>query len=300
MGKRTIAWLVFAISLILVGCIIFGGTMTLLNWDFTNLSTVKFETNNYAINEPYQNIAVITDTANITFLPSENGETKIICHEQKNSMHTVAVNDGALTIQINDTKKWYEHIGISFRSPKITVFIPERTYGDLSVTVSTGHVEVPETFQFESITITASTGTITNRASASESVSLKTSTGDILVEAISAGTMDLTVSTGKVTLTDITCESVVSHGSTGRVALKNVVASKRFSIEQNTGDVTFDRCDAPEIYVKTTTGHVKGSLLTGKLFDTQTGTGHVDVPASAGGKCQIRTDTGDIEIRIEP
>ncbi|MBQ3893898.1 MAG: DUF4097 family beta strand repeat protein, partial [Clostridia bacterium] len=77
------------------------------------------------------------------------------------------------------------------------------------------------------------------------------------------------------------------------------IASGRFDIERDTGDVKFDRCDAAEIKVETDTGDVTGTLLTEKVFITKTDTGKVSVPSAAsGGRCEIETDTGDIKISI--
>ena len=79
-----------------------------------------------------------------------------------------------------------------------------------------------------------------------------------------------------------------------------MIAAETFSIERNTGDVSFDGSDATEIFVKTTTGQVKGSLLTDKVFVAQTDTGHVDVPkTTTGGRCEITTDTGNVEIELD-
>ena len=83
--------------------------------------------------------------------------------------------------------------------------------------------------------------------------------------------------------------------------MDNVIAAEKLSIERSTGDVKFDGSDATEIYVKTDTGDVTGSLLTDKVFITQTDTGDVDVPKTTTGcRCEIITDTGDIRIKIQP
>lgn len=82
-------------------------------------------------------------------------------------------------------------------------------------------------------------------------------------------------------------------------SLKHVITADRFSIERSTGDVKFEGCDAAELYVKTTTGSVSGTLLTDKVFLTDTKTGSVDVPGTVtGGRCEIRTNTGDIKVKI--
>ena len=318
MRTRTKVWLIVAASLVLIGCILFVGVMSILKWDFTKLFTGKYENNDYKIHEDYQNISIITDTADIVFVPCENTTTSVSCYEQKNNMHSVSVKDGTLEIEIVDTRKWYEYIGINFGTPKITVCIPEGEYGKLSVKASTGNVEIPEVFKFRSIDISLSTGEVKNYASALEGIKIKTTTGNICIEDASAGSLDLIVSTGKVTVSSVTCEgdiavgvstgktylsnirckSVISSGSTGDILLNNVIATERFSIDRSTGDVKFDGSDAAEIFVETDTGDVSGNLLTDKVFITKTDTGDVDVPKTVtGGRCEITTDTGDIEIK---
>ncbi len=317
MRKATRIWLIIAVSLVLIGCIIFGGVMSMLKWDFTKLSTSNYETNNYEINENYSNISIVTDTADIVFLPAENSKPSVVCHEQKNMKHSVTVKDDTLVIEVVDTRKWYEYIGINFGTPKITVYIPQGEYSTLLVKSDTGNVEIPKDLTFESIDISGSTGNVKNYASALENIKIKRTTGKISAENISAGSLDLSVSTGgiavsdvacegdvkinvstgKTNLTDIACKSVISSGSTGDICLKNVIAAEKFSIKRSTGGVKFDGCDAAEIYVKTSTGDVKGSLLTEKVFITKTSTGDISVPKSVtGGKCEITTSTGDIKI----
>lgn len=317
MRTRTKVWLIIAASFVLVGGIIFGGVMSMLEWDFTKLSTVKYETNNYEITENFNNISIITETSDVVFVPSENQKASVVCHEQKNMKHSVIVQNGKIVIEVVDTRKWYEYIGINFSTPKITVYIPQGEYGKLSIKSSTGDVKIPKEFKFENIDISESTGNVTNYASASENIIIKTSTGNIRVENVSANTLDLSVSTGGVTvsnvscegdvkidvstgktnLTNIECKNIVSSGNTGAISLKNVIATEKFFIERSTGDVRFEGSDATEISVKTDTGDVTGTLLSEKVFITETSTGRINVPkTTSGGKCEITTATGDINI----
>ncbi len=320
MSKATKIWLITAASLILIGCILFGGAMTMHRWDLTKLSTSKYEMNNFEINENYKNISIVTDTADILLVASENSKSYVECYEQKNVKHSIEIENDTLVIEVVDTRKWYEHIGINFGSPKITVYIPQGEYGNLSVKSDTGRVEIPKDLSFESIDISENTGDVTNYASASEDIKIKTTTGDIYVENISAGSLDLSVSTGKATvsgvkcdgdvkisvstgdakLTDVSCESLFSNGNTGGISLNNVIATGKLSIERSTGNVKFEKCDASEIFIKTDTGDVDGTLLSDKIFITITDTGRVSVPASTtGGRCEITTDTGDVKINIQ-
>jgi hypothetical protein len=119
--KRTKIWLFIGISLILIGGIVFLGLMTMLKWDFDKLSTAKFETNTYEITEKYKDILILSKTTDIEFVATDDSIITITCYEQHNIKHEIAVIDGTIQIRANDTRKWYEHIDISFKTAKITV-----------------------------------------------------------------------------------------------------------------------------------------------------------------------------------
>ena len=322
MRTKTKVWLIIAASLVLIGCILFAGVMSTLRWDFMKLSTVKYKTNTYKISEAFDGISINTDTADIAFMLSDDGNCRVECHEEANAKHSVTVEDGILTVELIDEKSVYDfigYIGLNFGSSKITVYLPKTEYSNLLINGDTSDVEIPNDFIFKDVDISLSTGDVDFCASASEKIKIKTSTGDICAENISAGSLDLSVSTGDVTasgvscegdvtvgvstgkskLSHIACKSVVSSGNTGDISLDNVIATNKFSIERSTGDVKFNGCDAAEIYVKTDTGDVRGSLLSDKVFVTNTDTGSVHVPKTvSGGKCEISTNTGDIIITI--
>ncbi len=320
MKKSTIVWLVIAAALILAGGMMFGCAMTMLNWDFAKLSTDKYETREYEITDEFQNISVLADTADVTFLPSDGTACRVVCYEQTNISHAVAIKDGTLTVELIDTRKWYEYIGFNFKTPKITVYMPKGEYAALTIKTDTGDVHVSSEFHFKSIDASVSTGDVTCFASSSGQIRIKASTGNIGLQDVSAGSLDLGVSTGRVmiirtncatdinikvstgeaVLAGVTCQNLTSNGDTGDIDLISVIASGSFSIVRSTGDVSFEGCDAAEILVTTSTGDVEGTLLSDKVFFVETDTGRREYPQSTtGGKCEITTSTGDIEISIE-
>ena len=299
MKTRTKVWLITAACLVLFGGILFVGVMTTLGWDFTKLATVKYETNTYEISEAFDTISMDTDTADICFAVSDDGICKVVCYEQENAKHSAVVENNTLTIRVDDQREWYQYISINFSTPKITVYLPENQYTALVIKGSTGAIEIPKAFGFENVDISLSTGDVCFEASVSDMLKIKTSTGDIRVANISAGTLDLSVSTGNVYLTDIACKKITSQGNTGDISLKNVIAAESISVERSTGDVKLEKSDAAEIFIKTDTGNVTGTLLSDKKFIVETDTGHVSVPKTeVGGKCEIITDTGDIKISL--
>ncbi len=319
MNIKAKVWLIIAVVLIFIGCILFCGVMMRMKWDFKSLSTTKYETNIHTVTDAFTNICITTDTADTVFKPSEDGTVSVECYEQVNSHHAVSVKDGVLCIEVTDTRRWYDYIGINFGSPKITVYLPTQAYDTLTLTGRTGDVEIPQDFSFGSVDVLRTTGNITNYASATEGMRLQTSTGDVCVDSVTAaalhisastgritmasvtcsGDISVDVSTGRVEITDVTCTSLHTHGDTGDVLMDNVIATEAFYIDRDTGDIIFGGCDAATLSVITNTGDVKGDLITGKTFITCTDTGRVKVPATTGGRCEITTDTGDIIITVE-
>ncbi len=320
MGKKTKTCLIIATCLIIVGLIMFTVAMSKNGWDFTKLSTEKYVTNAYEFKEDFKNILFDTDTVDITFKLGDGKQTKVVCFEKENLNHSVKIEENTLKIGLIDERKWYEHIGINFHTPKITVYFPKKEYSVLSIKESTGDIELPKDFHFESVDISVSTGDINLLSSATDFIKVKTSTGDIIAENISANMLDLSVSTGEISIQNISCKedikievstgkaklqnvscsNIVSSGDTGDLSLQNVIAKENFSIERSTGNIKFDGCDAKELLIKTDTGDVKGTLLSEKVFIVESDTGSIDVPKSVtGGKCDITTDTGDIKIKIK-
>lgn len=321
MKKATIAWLITAASLVLLGALIFGGSLMALNFDFGKLSTTKHETNTHAVTEEFHSIYVSTDSADVTFLRSEDGKASVVCSELTKTKHAVSVENGTLTVKRTDTRKWYEYIGIFSKKERVTVYLPKSEYDSLTVKGSTGSVRLPEELLFRNIDVAISTGYVICFSDTAELMKLKTTTGHIQIRNATVGSMELMVSTGDVDLTSVTvtdkidvkvstgdiefsgvrCKSLVSTGSTGEVELKDVIATGLFSIERSTGDIELTECDAGEIHIKTDTGDVSGSLLSDKIFFPKSDTGRIHVPkTTAGGICEVTTDTGNIKFVISP
>lgn len=319
MKKSVIIWIIVASALVLLGAILFTGVMFMLNWDFGKLSTTKYVTNEYTVAEDFKDIKIDGNVEDINLLPSEDEKIKIVCYEEEKVKHKVDVVDGTLVIERVSTKRWFEYIGINFGSPKITVYLPSGEYGALSVKLSTGDISLTPEHSFEAIDIEATTGDVSCTSSTAGALRIKLTTGDITVDNISAGSLDITVSTGDITLRQaevsenvnvkvstgktnldtLSCKNFTSDGSTGSLTMQGVIAAERYDIERSTGSVTLEACDASEIFIKTDTGDVSGSLLTEKVFITKTDTGSIKVPNSiSGGRCEITTDTGDINITV--
>ncbi len=297
MNKKITLWLIIAGVLIVIGGVIFVATMAANNWDFSKMSSSKFETNTHTVTEEFDGISINTNTSDVRFVLSEDGEAKVECYEKSSVKHSVSVRGGKLVVEAVDNSKWHEWIW-SFGLPTITVYLPETEYSSLTVQTDTGDVELPHGFRFGSVELSTTTGDIDCFASA-DSMKIAVTTGDICVENALVETLSLSLTTGKTELKNVACENLTIGGTTGNIELDGVIASEKILVELSTGDVRLNGCDGAELFIKTSTGNVKGSLLTEKIFFASSDTGRVDVPkATTGGTCEIRTSTGDIRITI--
>ena len=320
MKTRTKVLLIIASLLIIIGIIIFVCCMSILKWDFSKLSSHNYQTNEYQLTEDFNNISINSNTADVNFIVSTDGKSKVVCYEQKNSTHRVNIDGDTLKIQHEDSRKWYEYISFGFKTTKINVYLTKLEYDNLYIKQSTGDVDIPSGFTFSNIDVSLSTGDVECYSNSTGntkittttgdidvcnstvgSLSLTVSTGDINVEnVISNGNVSIKVSTGETEVFNLTCANFLSTGSTGDIELEKVISLNKIEINRSTGDVTFENSDALDIIVITDTGDVKGSLLSNKVFIVKTDTGRISVPQSTtGGLCEITTDTGDVIITVK-
>lgn len=280
MKKITKFWLIVATLLIFSGSILFTLSMSLIDWDFSKLGTVEYETNSYEINEDFQSISIDTTTTDIIFKKSDD-KVKVECLEISKLKHKVEVIEGKLTISYIDSRDPLDNINIFTKTPKITIYLLEKDYVSLEINNTTGDIAIEHSFKFNTIDI-------------------ELTTGDILLNSITTKTINIEVTTGDVTLKNTIGEALFIKGSTSEIILNNTILSKEIKINNTTGDVMLNECDSPKIYIKTTTGDILGTLLSDKDFTTNSTTGDINVPDSSSNEtCELITTTGDIHIRIK-
>lgn len=317
--SKTKIWLIISAVLVIFGLIVFVGVMAVYDFDFAKLSTEKYTTNTYEVSGDFNKIAIDVDTTDVEFAVSKEGQCKIVCTETEKVKHSAGVQNGSLLINIVDTRKWYDYIGIFNGDYKMTVYLPQENYESIIIDTHTGDISIPDTITLYNLKIDGdtsdvecfapvsncmeielSTGNITAENFTTGEIDFSTSTGDINIIGVAVGgNIDIETDTGAVKLINVSCKDFSSESDTGDIRLKNTVATGKLLIETDTGDVNFENSDAKELLVKTDTGDVRGNLLTEKIFITETSTGNVNVPKSTtGGKCEIVTSTGDISIVV--
>lgn len=281
MKKSTKVWLIAAVGLMVAGLVVSMIGLGVLGLDFTKLGTQNMVTNTYEPEESFSQIRMDLITTDVAFVPSEDGKAKVVCFEEEKMLHTVQVENNILVIRQKDDRQWYDYIGISVATPKLTVYLPASEYEELQIDCSTGKVNMPADFKFQDVRLDLTTGDVMWKADVAQTLSVHTTTGRVTTEGVQCGNLDIKTATGAVKLLETQAETTLT-------------------VIVTTGNVKLSRVDAGELSIETTTGNVSGTLLSSKVFIAETSTGNVDVPNStSGGKCQITTSTGNIEITIE-
>ena len=289
MSKKSKIWLIVAVCFMLIGGIIFTGVMSMLKWDFKALNTTECENNTYTVNEQFKNISINTLTADVLFIKSDDDTCKVECVERPKEKHTVKVKDQTLNINVEDSRKWYDHITFfGFAEPQIKVYLPQEQYGSLIINISTGDIDIPKEFTFDCIDIKDSTGDVSSKAKAVNYLNVKLSTGKVEIGCIDVSSTPY-----------IEPQNVNISVTTGDVKLWRTGAKENLAVKTTTGNVWFCIVKAPHVTVKTTTGDVEGNLYTAPRFITKTTTGDVKVPeAKTDDVFEITTGTGDIYFKV--
>ena len=338
MKKTTAKWMLAAALLTVIGLVIGFSSFAAAGFDFNILNTKDFTKNSYTLTESFNNLSFATDTADIVFIPTDDGTARVECYEFEDELHDVKIEDGTLKVTKPENTYLTGIISFTVTSPKITVFIPKGEFGTLKIETSTGDVCIPADLSFESIDVLTSTGDCELYSSSKSYVKCSTDTGDVTVANAKCTVLDVVVSGANVSLSSITCtgdatvrittgdlhvntvraSSFSTFGSAGDAQIELVTVARGLTVERSTGDVELARCIADSFTVSTTTGDVEfsacdcaalnvstvtgdvcGSLLSPKIFSANTKTGDVSIPTGQlGGLAVINTTTGDIYFEI--
>jgi len=292
----------------------------------SDISTVDLEEKVFDVTDGFSDIYISDIEHDIRFMVSSDNKCYVKTRDSENMYHTVTVEDNALRVILYDTRKWYEHIGIYFEEQiSVDVYLPAGEYGNLAVKSVSGDVEIGSEFCFESVSIGNTSGDVEFSAAAS-GLTVKTVSGDIEVSGSSGvsiiGDVTLTSTSGEITavnmrprdlnvrtvsgdikLSDVTVENILSVGSTsGDISVSGyTTAGLEINASTVSGEIRLVKCDAPNLTIKSTSGAVWGSLLSGdKIFDAHSSSGSIHVPQSyaGGGVCKVNTTSGDINISI--
>ena len=276
--KKTAIAILIAVLVVAIGAgLVFAG-LSAVNFKFEKLDRTEYMTNTYTFTDPIQSIDMEGYTADLELIEAQDGVCKVVSSESDRERYTVSAQNGTLVIRpVTDVKKWSL---FSFKSPKISVYLPAGSYENLKADLGTGDITADRDLAFKTVDIEIGTGDLTLSGVQADQVTARGSTGDIRLSDMTPGTVDVSISTGKIVLT-------------------NVVCSGDLRCESTTGDIKLTDVDGANLYLKASTGDITGTIRTDKTFSAHASTGSVRVPDTTGqGRCEANTSTGDIKLSI--
>ena len=313
--------LIIALILLIVGVILVGAGWVILQRHPIQKNALKDKVYPYGIDEVPSAINITTISSRVEILPTAEDEWRVECKETEDLYHTVELIDGVLTIkQVDTTRKWYEYISIlgSFQTPSITVYLPAGAYETLNIHSTSGSIKIQEGFAFSSATLKNTSGPISCASDVTGAVEVKNTSGSITVNGSVGGDLtvkntsgsihvlggvngNLTVTngSGSIEIKNATPTSVTIKNTSGGIDLINVICTGACNVENGSGSIELERCDAASFDVRTVSGGIRGSILSGKIFDCRSTSGGVHVPEKGeGGIFKAKTTSGGIRIVV--
>ena len=238
------------------------------------------------------------------------------------SLSTVTAN--ALTVDLSTGDVALSDVNV-LGDVKITqstgeIAVNGLTAETIEIKGSTGKMDLTDVTALGAVSLVRSTGDPAVHRMAVGSLTAETDTGDVSVtDLIATGAVSVTTSTGDSKYLGLSAASLSVSADTGIVSVAGAAVTADASIKTSTGDitlaeatfggtvtvrastgkVTLDRADAAELDIETSTGSVKGTLRSEKVFIVRSSSGRVNAPeTTSGGKCKVVTSTGSIDLSI--
>lgn len=299
MKKRTIIAIIIALLLILAGVVLL--VMGLSFADNGTQETATLQQQEVLLEEGFTSIQINTGDCDVNFVPYEGvANAHVVMLEGERVSHSICVEDGTLKIQMQDNRKWTDHIGIfsvlgSTETMNITVYLPNAEYDSVYVTTDTGDIRTPAPLSAGEIILRSDTGDIYCDSTAAKVLDCMTSTGDIQVRSCTVPAVKVQSETGDISLYDVQGTEIYLQNDTGETVVKNVIC-QLVICNSSTGDVELQFVTAEDyVQVFTDTGDVEIGNAKTASGNIETNTGDIGVPASwKNGNCRIETDTGNI------
>ena len=299
MKKGTIIAIILAVLLIIA-----GGIMVTMGLSYAGDSVQEstLAEQRITVAEPFHSVKIDTQDCDVKFVPY-NGDTdaEIYILEAERVSHKVLVEDGVLTINMVDERKWHDFVGVfhvfgKMETMSITLCIPNTIYNSVQIRTDTGDIRIPQALEAVEMQLRSSTGDIFCESVNGDVLDCMTSTGDITVQSsvptymkLHSSTGDLQVSvvggqeihlmtdTGEVSAENVRVQMFTCRSNTGEVELENVQAEDYLQAFTDTGDIDIENSDAPDVNIASSTGDIK-------------------VPADWQSQ-RIETDTGKIKYK---
>ncbi len=280
------AWPTWAVALVSVTALllVMATAFTLLSgffWEDPEWQELRLE-------EELSDIFVSVGGTDLEILPTDQNTCSVVYQEDPRTAYKIGVQHegvekGLLYVSEQNNQKWYDYLRPNPSKRTVYLFLPAGAYASLSADTASGNILCEgEGLSFQRIALGTASGNIRCDFPATEELNVSSASGEIEVAGQSPRWAFLS-------------------SASGNMSLSNVLAEKRLQAQSSSGSITLNRCDGGEVALESSSGDIRGSLLSDKLFEIETVSGNVACPPSVkdGGLCSITTASGSVSIQIE-
>ncbi|MCQ2455750.1 MAG: DUF4097 domain-containing protein [Clostridia bacterium] len=287
--------IIIAVILLVVGCAVAALTLAIYGWDNLNMDA-EYTDQTYTFDR-VNSLVVDVKSSNVTVCTTSEKTCKVVCHDSRFLKHYPKLEEGKLTIEETDERRWYDYIGFSIDSPAVTVYIPELK------TDPTSSFFDP-TKLFYAVEISVKSGDVSlEDLSVNESVSVSASSGNVSLENCHVwGDVTVDSKSGNVSVTKTLAEGDVSiTTSSGEVSIDGCHFNADTTVETSSGDVSVTKTLADgDVSITTSSGEVETTIKSPKEYVVSTGSGDVSQTCKnekGHGVCRITTSSGNVDIK---
>lgn len=274
--------------LLLMGLILFLTGMSLTGWDFGELSTAVYKQENYTAQQQVTSLDISYNNAEVRILCDPEAQSVSVSYPVCTDRATgasakvdITEENGVLRIK---EESLFILINWQFKTPTLTVTLPETTLETLSVRTQNGNISA-ENIATE------------NKAE------FITQNGEIRISQINASELSLQTDAGGIILKNIQCQTLQAETDLGSVQLSGTLTADSAKFTSELGDIDLSEgiVDANNIYFSTDMGNISAKL-SGKQQDYSADVtwdmGNTNLYPYQGGNKQITviSSLGDIDI----
>ena len=180
------------------------------------------------------------------------------------------------------------------------IYVGDNSVGDLWVKGTSGIIDVTSVCAAGNVEVNGSSGGIGVSKVECVNLSVENSSGVMhLSEIVATGDVNVEGSSGGLHIDDVECANLIGSNSSGKINCADVIATGDINLKNSSGGIALEACDATNLKLEATSGSIKGTLLTEKIFQANATSGSVKVPeTTSGGVCEVTTTSGSIQMSI--
>lgn len=291
--------------MLLLGALIFNGTMAVCGWDFTKISTrPQYQEQKLTVENTNQTITLKDQNKCIFVGPSDDEDIHLIYFDRENESYNI--NDGTtLSMTHESDYHWYNYIlVVDFQAPSFTILLPADFQGSLDLQTGNGKISISDVTAKQLSCSTQDGGVYVSNVTGAETLTLKTANHKIELSDVQlTGALACQTSNGAIHLTDISAGTIHALTSEAPIACKNTQTSGKTELKNSDARIEVENVGADgDLSLSNKEGKIQGTIA-GSMQDfsitSQAKNGTCNLPEfSIAGDKKLEIQTSDANISL--